>query len=190
MTLARSNRDWIASTAAEGVVTIGDPRLKARTCEVTGPDEVRPLLHTMVTRLRELNGAGLAAPQIGASTRAVVIEVRRTDVFPDRPTHPLVQMVNPTIVEHSDTVVVDWEGCFSVPGIMGLVPRHEAVVATYLDEDWKTVTRRFEGYVARVVQHEIDHLSGVEFINRMETLDSLTTVTNYLEHHRTTSPER
>ncbi|MBB5866680.1 hypothetical protein F4553_000059 [Allocatelliglobosispora scoriae] len=81
----------------------------------------------MVDRLRSLNGAGLAAPQLGASVRAIVIEVRKTDVFSDRPEHPLLQMLDPQIVDHSEGTIVDWEGCFSVPGLMGLVPRYEAL---------------------------------------------------------------
>ena len=81
----------------------------------------------MVDRLRELNGAGLAAPQIGASVKVIVVEVRKTDVFPHRPASPLLQMINPVIVEQSDATETGWEGCFSVPGLMGLVPRAEAI---------------------------------------------------------------
>src|SRR5262245_26457971 len=135
MTLARSSQEWIKGIASEGVVTIGDPRLEAPTTDTHDAEQVRPLLDAMVTRLRSLNGAGLAAPQIGASFRAVVIEVRKTDVFPDRPEHPLMQMVNPVIVDSSTASLTDWEGCFSVPGLMGLVPRAASVTVTYLDED-------------------------------------------------------
>ncbi|WP_155371836.1 peptide deformylase [Catellatospora vulcania] len=184
MALPPSSRDWITGVASEGVVTIGDPRLKAPTLEATSADQVKPLLDAMVSRLRSLNGAGLAAPQIGAATKAIVVEVRRTDVFPDRPEHPLVQMVNPMIVDHSAGQVTDWEGCFSVPGIMGPVPRFESITVTYLNEAHTPVTQTFTGYVARVVQHEIDHLSGVEFVDRMADLSRLTTVANYLAHHR------
>lgn len=184
MTLPSSSPDWIAGVAGEGVVTIGDPRLTAPAAVVRSARDVRSLLGAMVDRLRSLNGAGLAAPQIGASVRVVVVEVRRTDVFPDRPEHPLVKMINPVVIGHTAGEVVDWEGCFSVPGIMGRVPRHETVTVTYLDEDDVAVTRQLEGYVARVVQHEIDHLSGVTFMQRMRSLESLTTVPNYLAHHR------
>jgi peptide deformylase len=183
MTLPRSDSDWIKGVAGDGVVTIGDPRLKAPTTTVEVA-EVADLLETMVARLRSLNGAGLAAPQIGASVKAVVIEVRKTDVFPDRPETGLIQMINPVIVEHSDETVLDWEGCFSVPGYMGLVPRAERLTVRYATENGEEVTQEFTGYAARVVQHETDHLDAVEFVDRMTDMTSLTTVQNYLDHHR------
>ncbi|MEV0453655.1 peptide deformylase [Catellatospora methionotrophica] len=184
MTTYKSSQDWIAGIASEGVVTIGDPRLKAPTAAVEAIGEVETLLGEMVARLRALNGAGLAAPQIGASVKAVVVEVRKTDVFPDRPEHPLTQMVNPVILRQSEELVTDWEGCFSVPGLMGLVPRHQHIQVSYIDESGNAVTNDFHGYAARVVQHEVDHLAGVEFLNRMLSMDSITTVSNYLTHHR------
>ena len=94
-------------------------RLKAPTARVDDPTQVTTLMTQMVDGLRASNGAGLAAPQIGASVTVVMVEVRRTDVFPDRPELLLIQMINPVIVERSAREVIDWAGCFSVPGIMG-----------------------------------------------------------------------
>lgn len=184
MNLAKSDRGWMSGIAGDDVVTIGDPRLKAETQPIGDVQAVADLLARMVARLRELNGAGLAAPQIGAPVKVVVVDVRKTDVFPDRPTSPLLRMINPMIVEQSGITETGWEGCFSVPGLMGLVPRAEAIVVEYTSADGKHVTEPYSGYVARVIQHEIDHLEGVEFVDRMTSMQSLTTVTNYLEFHR------
>jgi len=181
MSLAKSDRGWMTGLAGEGLVTIGDPRLKAPALPITDPAE---LLDAMVARLRSLNGAGLAAPQIGVSARVVVIEVRKTDVFPDRPETPLVEMVNPVVVDRSSSQVAGWEGCFSVPGIMGVVPRSSSVAVSFAGRDGHRVTAEFTGYAARVVQHEVDHLDGVEFVDRMSSMASLTTVQNYLDHLR------
>jgi peptide deformylase len=93
-------------------------------------------------------------------------------------------MVNPVIVDRSDASVIDWEGCFSVPGIMGQVPRAETITVEYLAPDGARVTGEHTGYVARVIQHEVDHLHGVEFVDRMTSMGSLTTVQNYLDHQR------
>jgi peptide deformylase len=186
VTLPRSDQGWISGIAGNGLVTIGDPRLKAPTAAVEDVADIRDLLETMTQRLRSMNGAGLAAPQIGAQVKAVVVEVRRTDVFPDRPECPLTCMVNPVVLERGDEEVLGWEGCFSVPGLMGLVPRADSVVASYLDQDGRRIEQSFEGYIARVVQHEIDHLDGIEFVDRMRDMTSLTTVQNYLDHHRNT----
>lgn len=184
MNLAKSDRGWMAGVVGDDVVTIGDPRLKAETKAVDDVHEVAELLVHMVDRLRSLNGAGLAAPQLGASVKVVVIEVRKTDVFPDRPTSPLLQMINPVLVEQSDTTDVEWEGCFSLPGLMGLVPRAQTVTVKYTSSEGAEVTERYSGYLARVIQHEIDHLVGVEFVDRMTSMQSLATVTNYLKFHR------
>jgi len=184
MGLAKSDRSWMSGVAGDDVVTIGDPRLKAETDVIGDVRDVADLLARMVDRLRGLNGAGLAAPQIGALVKVIVVEVRKTDVFPDRPTSPLLQMINPMIVEQSGTIETDWEGCFSVPGLMGLVPRAETITVQYSSAVGTDVAEQYSGYVARVIQHEIDHLDGVEFIDRMTSMESLTTVTNYLEFHR------
>ncbi|MGQ0716958.1 MAG: peptide deformylase [Pseudonocardiales bacterium] len=184
MELAKSDRGWMSGIAGDDVVTIGDPRLKAETQAVDDVRDAAELLARMVDRLRELNGAGLAAPQIGASVKVIVVEVRKTDVFPDRPTSPLLRMINPVVVEQSGTTATGWEGCFSVPGFMGLVPRAETITVEYISAEGADVREQYSGYVARVIQHEIDHLNGVEFVDRMTSMNSLTTVTNYLEFHR------
>jgi peptide deformylase len=184
MNLAKSDRGWMWGVVDDDVVTIGDPRLKAETQAIGDVPAVADLLVRMVDRLRELNGAGLAAPQIGAAVKVIVVEVRKTDVFPDRPASPLLRMINPVIVEQSGTTETGWEGCFSVPGLMGLVPRAEAITIQYTSADGNDLTEHYSGYVARVIQHEIDHLDGIEFVDRMTSMQSLTTVTNYLEFHR------
>ena len=184
MELAKSDRGWMSGIAGDDVVTIGDPRLKVETQAIDDVHDATELLARMVDRLRQLNGAGLAAPQIGASVKVIVVEVRKTDVFPDRPTSPLLQMINPVSVDQSGTTETGWEGCFSVPGFMGLVPRAEAITVEYISAEGTDVRGQYSGYVARLIQHEIDHLKGVEFVDRMTSMDSLTTVTNYLEFHR------
>ena len=183
MTLPRSASSWINGTADDDIVTIGDPRLKAPTAPINA-GEATELLSTLVSRLRELNGAGLAAPQIGVSVRAAIVEVRKTDVFPDRPETGLIQLLNPVIVDRSDETTSNWEGCFSVPGYLGLVARAERITVRFTTESGEKVTREFEGYTARVVQHEIDHLDGLVYLDRMPDMTSLTTSQNYLDHHR------
>lgn len=184
MDLAKSDRAWMSGVAGEDVVTIGDPRRKAETKTISNVHDVAELLDWMVSRLRTLNGAGLAAPQIGASAKVIVVEVRKTDVFPDRPASPLLQMINPVIAEQSEATETGWEGCFSVPGLVGRVPRAETITVEYTSPGGTDLKESYSGYVARVIQHEIDHLNGVEFVDRMASMESLTTVTNYLEFYR------
>jgi peptide deformylase len=183
MTEVRSDARWVAGDAHEDIVTIGDPRLKQKSEQVRDVAAAGDLLDRMVGRLRALNGAGLAAPQIGELVAAVVVEVRKTDVFPDRPESPLIVMVNPEVVEASEETDEDWEGCFSVPGLMGIVPRHRRITVRFTSPDGARHEETYEGYLARVIQHEVDHLDAIEFVDRMTSMRTLTSVRNYLRFH-------
>jgi peptide deformylase len=181
--MAQSDRNWVSGQAHPEVVLVGDPMLRGGGGQMTDFSDVGGLFERLVSLLRELNGAGLAAPQIGVPVAAVVVEVRKTDVFPDRPESPLMQMVNPEIVWKSDESELGWEGCFSIPGVMGLVPRSTEIEVAYSEPDGTTRSQRCNGYLARVVQHEVDHLNGVLFVDRMPSMESLTTVVNYQRFH-------
>lgn len=183
----QSDERWAGGGEIPGVVTIGDPALRRVARTVDDAEGARPLCHTMVQRLRALKGAGLAANQIGEEVAIAVVEVRKTDFFSDRPESPLYVMVNPRIVERFDTLVEDWEGCFSVPGLMGRVPRSELIVVEYQDADGDRHREQLRGYLARVVQHECDHLDGTIFLDRMTSMASITTIANYTRFHAPTA---
>lgn len=181
----QSDSAWLSGGARPEIVTVGDPLLRAPVEPVESVDAVRDRVDGLVTLLRELKGAGLAAPQVGWSAAAAVVEVRKTEAFPDRPESPLYVLLNPRIVESGgDGLVDDWEGCFSVPGLMGRVPRSEWVTVSFVDRDGAEVTETFTGYVARVVQHELDHLEGKIFLDRMTSMESLSTIANWQRFER------
>ena len=179
---SKSDRVWMSGGAREGIVTVGNPTLRQTCAEVECSDETSALCSRLVERLREFNAAGLASNQVGINKRIVVVEVRKTDLFPDRPESGLFVMLNPVIIELSGETVEDWEGCFSVPGMMGKVPRAERCRVQYMTPEGEEQTLDFEGYVARVVQHEIDHLDGHVFVDRMQSTASLCTVENYMKY--------
>lgn len=146
--------------------------------------EALSVLQQMTALLADLKGAGLAAPQIGVPLAVAVVEVRKTTLFPDRPESPLLWFVDPEVTLLGEETVEDWEGCFSVPGLMGLVPRSEHIEVIYRQlPGGASVTERFSGYLARVIQHEVDHLHGRIFLDRMTSMESLTTVENYRGFH-------
>ena len=123
----QSDRQWMTGQAHAAIVLVGAPTLREGGQPVTDFAEASGIADTMTDLLRELNGAGLAAPQIGVAKAIIVVEVRKTDLFPDRPVSPLIVMVNPRIVSASEEVETGWEGCFSVPGLMGLVDRSKTI---------------------------------------------------------------
>jgi peptide deformylase len=163
----------------EEVVTIGDPFLREPTKTVTNLAEVAPLCELMVAKLRELKGAGLAANQIGVPARILVAELRKNELFPTRPESPLHIMINPEIVSTSSEMVEGWEGCFSVPGIVGLVPRHKAIEIKYVTLDGQEHKETFTDYIARTIQHEVDHLDGIIYFERMKDLRNIVTRDNF-----------
>ena len=156
------------------VLRMGDPRL-LRVAEpvarVPGA-ELDALVADMLDTMRDLDGAGLAAPQIGVGLRVVVFEVDRNPRSPLVEPVPLTILVNPQITPIGDDIVEDWEGCLSVPGLRGLVPRHDHIRYTGLAPDGSPVDRTVRGFHARVVQHECDHLDGILYPARIVDMSS------------------
>ena len=154
------------------VLRMGDPRL-LRVAEPVSlvPDaELDVLIADMLDTMRALDGAGLAAPQIGVGLRVVVFEVQANPRYPLAEPVPLTVLVNPEITPLGDEVAEDWEGCLSVPGLRGLVPRYEHIRYRGLAPDGSAVERTVSGFHARVVQHECDHLDGILYPRRIEEL--------------------
>jgi peptide deformylase len=120
--------------------------------------------------MRALNGAGLAAPQIGVPLRVVIFGVDRNPRYPDADAVPQTVLINPEIIILDDTQEDGWEGCLSVPGMRGLVPRHRRLRYAGFDASGGRIDRTVDGFHARVVQHECDHLDGVLYPMRMRDM--------------------
>ena len=152
------------------ILKMGDARLLRQAQPVTDFDS--DALHLLVTDLldtmRAANGAGLAAPQIGVDLQLVIFgSFERNPRYPDRPTVPPTVLINPTISPLGEAEESDWEGCLSVPGLRGLVPRWSHIRYTGFDQYGDAIDRTVEGFHARVVQHECDHLWGKLYPMRM-----------------------
>ena len=151
------------------VLRMGDPRLLVRSREVERFDsqEIVALLADMLDTMRAQNGAGLAAPQIGVDLRVVIFGVERNPRYPDVDPVPYTEIINPMITPLSDATEEGWEGCLSVPGLRGVVPRHARIRYRGLDPQGRVIDREAEGFHARVVQHECDHLDGILYPMRV-----------------------
>jgi len=152
------------------ILKMGDPRLLRTAQPVTGFDN--DALHLLVTDLldtmRAANGAGLAAPQIGVDLQLVIFgSNERNPRYPDRPIVPPTVLCNPIITPMGEAEASDWEGCLSVPGLRGLVPRWLQIHYTGFDQYGDPINRTVDGFHARVVQHECDHLWGKLYPMRM-----------------------
>jgi peptide deformylase len=158
--------------AIRDVLRMGDPRLlaPARSVEDFASIELTQLIVDMHDTMRALNGAGLAAPQIGVGLQVVMFEVDANPRYPDIETVPFTVLINPVLTPVSDVMEEGWEGCLSVPGMRGLVPRHVALRYQGFDAAGQPIDRSVSGFHARVVQHEVDHLNGILYPMRIRDL--------------------
>ena len=151
---------------------MGDPRL----LEVAEPirtfrtPELESLLTDMRDTMQSLNGAGLAAPQIGVGLRLVIFGMDANPRYPDEDAVPYTVLINPVLTAVDDTLEEGWEGCLSVPGMRGLVPRYKHLRYTGVDALGEPIDRTVSDFHARVVQHEVDHLDGILYPRRIRDL--------------------
>ena len=158
--------------AIRDVLKMGDPRLltAALPVEDFASAELAQLIVDMHDTMRALNGAGLAAPQIGVGLQVVIFEVSSNPRYPDAESVPFTVLINPLLTSLSDELEEGWEGCLSVPGMRGLVPRYTALRYQGFDAAGQPIDRSVSAFHARVVQHEVDHLHGILYPMRIRDL--------------------
>lgn len=156
------------------IARMGHPALRGRAVEVADPSapEIRRLAQDMLETMRDAPGVGLAAPQVHVPLRIIV--VRAPADRSEGPGEPETVLINPEIVPLDAADALGWEGCLSVPGLRGLVPRHRRIGLRALDLDGRPIEREASGFFARVLQHETDHLDGTLYVERMSDLKLLT----------------
>ncbi|MBI4864572.1 MAG: peptide deformylase [Candidatus Riflebacteria bacterium] len=165
------------------IALVGNPVLRQKARQVT-PEEIRSdriqtLIVDMVETMRVADGVGLAAPQVHESLRLIVLEVKGDPNNPDSTNIPLMVLFNVKFLRASRELVDDWEGCLSVPDLRGMVERHAQVEVQALDENGKLLRFVATDFMARIIQHESDHLDGLLFLDRMDDLSSLTHVKEF-----------
>ena len=152
------------------ILKMGDARLLRKAEPVTQFDtrELNVLIEDMFDTMHAANGAGLAAPHIGLNLQLVIFGFKQNPRYPDAPAVPETVLINPVLKPLSDEVEEDWEGCLSVPGLRGVVPRWIRIHYQGFDQYGNLISRDAEGFHARVVQHECDHLAGVLYPMRIK----------------------
>lgn len=157
--------------AVRPVLKMGEPLLRQVALPVSRFDaQLAALVADMDDTMRHLSGAGIAAPQIGVSARVVIFELQDNPRYPHISPVPYTVLVNPTLTPLTQEESEGWEGCLSVPGMRGLVPRIARVRYQGFDLNGAPIDRTVEGFHARVVQHEVDHLDGILFPQRVRDL--------------------
>lgn len=161
--------------AVREILRMGDPRLLriAQPIQAFGTSELEELVSDMFQTMHAAGGVGLAAPQIGVDKQLVIFGFETSERYPDAEAVPRTILLNPTIELLGEEAVEGWEGCLSVPGLRGLVPRVEHIRYRGVDVQGQPIDRIAQGFHARVVQHECDHLIGRLYPTRMTDLTKL-----------------
>ena len=154
------------------VLRMGDPLLLQIAVPVERFDtpELHALIQDMEDTMQHMNGAGIAAPQIGVSLRVVIFGVGSNPRYPDAEQVPYTVLINPALMPLGEELEDGWEGCLSVPGMRGIVPRHARLHYSGFDQYGNPIDRMVSGFHARVVQHECDHLDGILYPMRIQNL--------------------
>lgn len=165
------------------VMELGHPVLRrvAKSITEARRTSLQPLMDQLIQTAQQANGVGIAAPQVGISERLFIVASRPTPRYSHAPVMEPTVMINPQIVSHSAERVKDWEGCLSVPGVRGLVPRYQAIAVEYTDRYGQHQHQELTDFVARIFQHELDHLNGILFIDRVESTQDLISEQDYQE---------
>ena len=154
------------------ILKMGDPRLleRSKSVERFGTPELKELIRDMRETMISVQGAGLAAPQIGVGLRVTIFGFEYTERYPDAEPVPYTELINPVLTPLTTEMEEGWEGCLSVPGLRGQVPRFTRLRYTGFDPDGRPIQREVSGFHGRVVQHEVDHLDGILYPMRMRDM--------------------
>lgn len=163
------------------VAQLGNPILYKKAEEVINSQDplIQSLIDDLIETISDANGVGLSAPQVYASKRVIVLTSHPTPRYPQAPHMEPVAMINPKITSYSKETNADWEGCLSIPELRGLVHRSSSITVEYTDREGHKQNETYEAFIARIVQHEIDHLDGILFLDRIKSNKDLISEKEY-----------
>ena len=163
------------------IAQIGEPVLRnqAKAIDNVLDPQIVNLIDSLIDTAIANKGVGIAAPQISQPYRLFIVASHPSDRYPNAPTMPPTAMINPRILHYRQEIVKDWEGCLSVPNTRGLVPRYQTIEVEYTTRQGETKQEVLTGFVARIFQHELDHLNGIVFTDRIEDSEDLYTEAQY-----------
>src|SRR3569832_2699569 len=163
------------------IAQLGNPilRQQAQLVNNVRDERIQQVIDALIVTAAASNGVGIAAPQVSESYRLFIVASRPNARYPNAPLIDPTAMINPRIIAHSTEKVKGWEGCLSIPGIRGLVPRYQAIEVEYITRDGQLHQQQFTDFAARIFQHEYDHLDGIVFLDRVESTQDLMTEQEY-----------
>lgn len=165
------------------IALLGHPILRQKAEQVVNikDSRIQSLIDDLLETVMDVNGVGIAAPQVYESLRIIIVASHPNPRYPNAPEMIPTPMINPKILSHSKVKKKDWEGCLSIPGIRGLIPRFTSITIEYVDRKGKKLRGQFTDFIARIIQHEIDHLDGIVFLDRVENNREIITDKEYFK---------
>ncbi|KAM3098055.1 peptide deformylase [Phormidesmis sp. 146-12] len=163
------------------IIELGNPILRQVALPIleVRDEKIQALIDDLLVTVKQANGVGIAAPQVAQSCQLMIVASRPNPRYPDAPEMEPTAILNPRILSHSSETIKGWEGCLSVPGIRGWVPRCRAIEIEYCDRNGKLQKMEMTDFVARIFQHEFDHFNGLMFVDRVESPQDLITEEDY-----------
>lgn len=163
------------------VAQLGHPilRRKAKPVSDIRDQKIQTLINDLIETVMDVNGVGIAAPQVYQPYRLFIVASHPNPRYPHAPMMKPTPMINPSIRSHSKEIKKDWEGCLSIPGIRGFVPRYSEITIEYFSHHGKKRQKTFKNFIARIIQHENDHLNGIVFLDRIESTKEIITDKEY-----------
>ena len=175
------------------ILKIGHALLRKKCLNIPAKEFKNPkfikFLKDMVVTMRRAQGVGLAANQVGGNRTAIVLECASNRRYPYRKAFNLEIFINPRIIQSSKEMFLDWEGCLSIPGYRGLVPRSTSVIIEAMEINGRRIRKTVTGFHARVIQHEVDHINGFFYMDRMPNLKGWTHLEEFTKRHKCAADE-
>jgi len=162
---------------------LGNPILRenAKHVDNIGDEYIQRLIDDLIETVRAVNGVGIAAPQVNESYQIFIVASSPNPRYPDAPKMEPIAVIKPKIISRSDEMVDGWEGCLSIPGIRGLVSRHKSITVEYMDRNAHERREELSDFIARIFQHEYDHLNGILFLDRLDNLRDIITEKEFIK---------
>lgn len=168
-------------TKESQILQLGNPTLRKKAAIVKNiqAENIQKLINTLLKIVIEVDGIGIAAPQINKSYQVFIVASHPNKRYPKAPKIKPLMVINPKIISHSRAVIKDWEGCLSIPGVRDSIPRYKSIEVEYYTRSGGKIREKLTGFIARIFQHEYDHLNGLVFLDRLKNNKNIITDKEY-----------
>lgn len=168
--MKRDTLKFMKNRTLRHIAELGNPILREKSVPIIRitHQNTQKLINDMIATVLEVDGVGIAASQVHLALQLCIIASKPNPRYPNAPLMRPTTIINPYIISHSTEIVHDWEGCLSIPGIRGYVPRYSEITTSFVTRTGRKITKTFRGFIARIFQHEFDHIQGLVYLDKLD----------------------